>query len=195
MAQPLRLEPKPFIEIHSPTTLNKIGAVTIDSAADVRAAVATARAAFRQWSALDLKARAHVLLSARDLFLARQEDIIQTICAENGKPRLEAIVELTYVCDVITFYAKQAKRFLKSEHITPHLLRNKKVTVHYEPRGVTRRVAFPVKVTINGNQLRATGEETIKQTDFGITPYSGGLGTIKIGDQLTVSFTIVATAN
>ena len=62
-------------------------------------------------------------------------------------------------------------------------------------RGVTRRVAFPVKVTINGNQLRATGEETIKQTDFGITPYSGGLGTIKIGDQLTVSFTIVATAN
>lgn len=62
-------------------------------------------------------------------------------------------------------------------------------------REVTRRVAFPVKVTITGNQLRATGEETIKQTDFGITPYSGGLGTIKIGDQLTVNFTIVAAAN
>lgn len=59
-------------------------------------------------------------------------------------------------------------------------------------RGVTRRVAFPVKVTLNGNQLRATGEETIKQSDFGITPYSGGLGTIKIGDQLKVSFTILA---
>lgn len=62
-------------------------------------------------------------------------------------------------------------------------------------RGVTRRVAFPVKVTINGNQLRATGEETIKQTDFGITPYAGGLGAIKIGDQLTVSFVIVAVRN
>jgi polyisoprenoid-binding protein YceI len=62
-------------------------------------------------------------------------------------------------------------------------------------RGVTRRVAFPVKVTINGNQLRATGEENIKQTDFGITPYSGGLGTIKIGDQLKVSFVIVAVGN
>lgn len=62
-------------------------------------------------------------------------------------------------------------------------------------RGVTRRVAFPVKVTINGNQLRATGEENIKQTDFGITPYSGGLGTIKIGDQLKVSFVIVAMGN
>ena len=62
-------------------------------------------------------------------------------------------------------------------------------------RGVTRRVAFPVKVSLNGNQLRATGEENIKQTDFNITPYSGGLGTIKIGDQLKVSFTIIATAS
>jgi polyisoprenoid-binding protein YceI len=62
-------------------------------------------------------------------------------------------------------------------------------------RGVTKRVAFPVKVTINGNQLRATGEENIKQTDFGITPYSGGLGTIKIADQLKVSFVIVAQAS
>ena len=62
-------------------------------------------------------------------------------------------------------------------------------------RGVTRRVAFPVKVTINGKQLRATGEESIKQTDFGITPYSGGFGTIKIGDQLKVSFVIIAVGN
>lgn len=62
-------------------------------------------------------------------------------------------------------------------------------------RGVTKRVAFPVKVTLQGNQLRATGEEHIKQTDFGITPYSGGLGTIKMGDQLKVSFVIVAQAS
>ncbi|HEX4949501.1 MAG TPA: YceI family protein [Blastocatellia bacterium] len=74
---------------------------------------------------------------------------------------------------------------------------NRSFTLHGDLtlRGVTKRVAFPVKVTINGNQLRATGEEHIKQTDFGITPYSGGLGTIKIGDQLKVSFVIVAMGN
>ncbi|MFN7927588.1 MAG: YceI family protein [Blastocatellia bacterium] len=74
---------------------------------------------------------------------------------------------------------------------------NRSFTLHGDLtlRDVTRRVAFPVKVTLNGTQLRATGEETIKQTDFGITPYSGGLGAIKIGDPLTVNFTIVATAN
>jgi acyl-CoA reductase-like NAD-dependent aldehyde dehydrogenase len=151
MAQPLRLEPRPVIEIHSPATLQKVGEVTIDSAVDVRAAMTTARLAFHKWRALDFKVRANVLLSARDLLLARQEDILETICAENGKPRLEAISEFFYVCDVITFYAKQAKRFLKPERVTPHLLRNKKVTVHYEPRGVIGLITpwnFPFILTI-----------------------------------------------
>lgn len=62
-------------------------------------------------------------------------------------------------------------------------------------RNVTKRVSFPVKITIQGNQLRATGEENIKQSDFGITPYSGAMGAIKIGDQIKVSFTVVANEN
>jgi acyl-CoA reductase-like NAD-dependent aldehyde dehydrogenase len=179
MAQPLRLEPRPVIEIHSPATLQKIGEVTIDSAADVRAAIATARAAFRPWSALDFKQRANVMLSARDLLLARQEDIIQTICAENGKPRLEAISEFFYVCDVITFYAKPAKRFLKPERIKPHLLRNKKVTVHYEPRGVIGLITpwnFPFILTIGEAvpALMAGNAVVIKPSEW--TPLIAKLG-------------------
>jgi polyisoprenoid-binding protein YceI len=73
---------------------------------------------------------------------------------------------------------------------------NRSFTLHGDLtlRGVTKRVSLPIKVTLSNNQLRATGEGTIKQTDFGITPYSGGLGTIKIGDQLKVNFVIVATS-
>lgn len=179
MAQPLRLEPRPVIEIHSPATLEKIGEVIVDSAADVRAVVATARAAFRQWSALDIKQRANVLLSARDLLLARQEDILQTICAENGKPRLEAISEFFYVCDVITFYAKQAKRFLKLERVTPHLLRNKKVSVHYEPRGVIGLITpwnFPFILTVGEAipALMAGNAVVIKPSEW--TPLIAKLG-------------------
>ncbi|HEX4949503.1 MAG TPA: aldehyde dehydrogenase family protein, partial [Blastocatellia bacterium] len=179
MAQSLQLEPKPIIEIHSPATLQKIGEVTVDSSADVRAAVAIARTTFRQWSALDFKQRANVLLSARDLLLARQEDILATICAENGKPRLEAISEFFYVCDVITFYAKQAKRFLKPERITPHLLRNKKVTVHYEPRGVIGLITpwnFPFILTIGEAipALMAGNAVVIKPSEW--TPLIAKLG-------------------
>lgn len=66
---------------------------------------------------------------------------------------------------------------------------NGDLTLH----GVTRRVSFPVTVIIKDGQLRATGEEKIRQTDFGMKPYSGGLGSIKIGDEMNVSFVIVAT--
>ena len=59
-------------------------------------------------------------------------------------------------------------------------------------RGATRRVSFPVKATVTKAELRATGEAKLKQTDFGITPYSGKLGLIKIGDEVKISFSIVA---
>ncbi|MBO0724653.1 MAG: YceI family protein [Blastocatellia bacterium] len=59
-------------------------------------------------------------------------------------------------------------------------------------RDATRRVSFPVAVTISKDRLRATGDAELKQTDFGITPYSGKLGMIKIGDVVKINFEIVA---
>ncbi len=59
-------------------------------------------------------------------------------------------------------------------------------------RDVTKRVSFPVTVTITKDQLRATGEAKFKQTDFGIKPYSGKLGMIKVGDEVKINFAIVA---
>ena len=61
------------------------------------------------------------------------------------------LVEITYVCDVMTFYAKQGRRFLKPQGVTPHLLRNKKVTTIYNPRGVIGMITpwnFPLILTI-----------------------------------------------
>jgi polyisoprenoid-binding protein YceI len=59
-------------------------------------------------------------------------------------------------------------------------------------RDVTRRVSFPVTVTIAKDHLRATGEAKLKQSDFGIKPYSGKLGLIKVGDEVKINFAIVA---
>ncbi len=151
MAQRMMQEPRQMIEVYSPATLNKIGEVAVNSPFEVRAFVARAREAFRVWSALDLKQRAKVLLSARDLFLQNREELIELICNENGKPRLEALIEITYVCDVITFYAKQGRHFLKPQRVSPHLLKNKKVTTIYNPRGVIGMITpwnFPLILTI-----------------------------------------------
>jgi len=177
MAQPK--EQFQFIEVNSPATLKKIGEVAVSSTFEVRAAVQKAREAFHVWSALDLKQRAQVLLSARDLFLERREEIVELICNENGKPRVEAVVELMYVCDVITFYAKQGRRFLKPQRVTPHLLKNKKVTTIYNPRGIIGMITpwnFPLILTIGEAipALMAGNAVIIKPSEW--TPLIAGRG-------------------
>jgi succinate-semialdehyde dehydrogenase / glutarate-semialdehyde dehydrogenase len=151
MAQRVDIDSPKIIEVYSPATLEKIGEVAVNTPSEVGAAAARARQAFRVWSSLDIKQRSEIMLAARDSFVSRREELIELICAENGKPRLEALVEITYVCDIITFYAKQARRFLSPQRVTPHLLRNKKVTVHYQPRGVIGMITpwnFPLILTI-----------------------------------------------
>ncbi len=59
-------------------------------------------------------------------------------------------------------------------------------------RESTRRIAIPVNVTVSDQELRATGEGIIKQSEFGIKPYTGGFGAIKIADEVKVNFVIVA---
>ena len=65
---------------------------------------------------------------------------------------------------------------------------NGDLTLH----GVTKRMAFPVNVTIKEKELRATGEAKLRQSDFGVKPFEKGMGLIKIGDEVKVSFSIIA---
>ncbi len=60
--------------------------------------------------------------------------------------------------------------------------------------GVTKRIAIPVAATITPQQMRATGKYTLKQSDFGIKPYSAAGGTIKVKNEVVLNFSIVAKA-
>lgn len=68
---------------------------------------------------------------------------------------------------------------------------NGDLTLH----GVTKRIAVPVAATITPQQLRAIGKYTLKQTDYGIKPYSAAGGTIKVKNEVVVNFNIVAKAS
>ena len=48
------------------------------------------------------------------------------------------------------------------------------------------------QVTVSGESLKAQGDFTLKQTDFGIKPFSAVGGTIKLKNELKFSFDIVA---
>lgn len=61
-------------------------------------------------------------------------------------------------------------------------------------RGVTRRVDIPIELERGGDTLVARGSFSIRQSDFGITPFSVAGGAIQVGDELGLSFEIVAVA-
>jgi len=69
---------------------------------------------------------------------------------------------------------------------------NAHLIVRITIKGVSRDVAVPVTVTIDGNRLRAAGEFDVQQTDFGIKPFSIGLGALEVQDRLHVVFNIIA---
>lgn len=60
--------------------------------------------------------------------------------------------------------------------------------------GVTQKSLWiSAEATVNADSLRAQGEFSLKQTDFGIKPYSAAGGTIKLKNELKFSFDVVAT--
>jgi len=61
-------------------------------------------------------------------------------------------------------------------------------------RGVTRRIEVPVAIERSAATLTARGEFMLRQTDFGITPFSVAGGAIQVADEVVLSFDAVAVA-
>ena len=59
-------------------------------------------------------------------------------------------------------------------------------------RGFTRPVPVSARVSLNGNQLRASGEFTLRQGDFEIPPITAAAGTIRVKDEVKCTFDILA---
>jgi polyisoprenoid-binding protein YceI len=59
--------------------------------------------------------------------------------------------------------------------------------------GVTRPLALHVHLESTGDELEATGRTTLRQTDFGITPFSKA-GVVKVKDELAIVWRIRGTA-
>lgn len=58
--------------------------------------------------------------------------------------------------------------------------------------GVTRSQPVTARIAIFGDMVRASGDFTLKQTDFGIRPVSVAGGALKVKDELRFTFEMVA---
>lgn len=79
---------------------------------EVEAAFARARIAQKAWAAKPLSERRRILLRYHDLVLARQDEALDLMQAENGKTRRDAFLEVVDIGIVSRYYARNAAKHL-----------------------------------------------------------------------------------
>ena len=100
------------------------------------------------------------------------------------------------MCDMAKPYADRktasgARRAVETYDIASvlmHLENGVAGTLH----GRTRWLELPAAVQVDAAQVTASGTARLKQTDFGITPFSVGAGLLSVSDELEVRYQIVA---
>lgn len=66
------------------------------------------------------------------------------------------------------------------------------VQVRITIKDQSRDVTVPMQLSADARSLRVKGQFQIKQSEFGMTPYSVAMGALQVLDQLTIKFELVA---
>jgi acyl-CoA reductase-like NAD-dependent aldehyde dehydrogenase len=140
------------IQVQNPATQEKLAELEIAREEEVARAVDRARIAQSLWQKNSFVERGRLFYCLRDLVVDHAEKIADVVVGETGKPRAEVYGnELFYICDALGFWARNAARYLKTQRIRPHLLKNKKAFSMYKPMGVIGIISpwnFPLVLTL-----------------------------------------------
>ena len=176
------------LALANPATLEPIGEIEVADANDAGAAVERARKAQADWSALPVAERSRFMIRGLEALLARQDEIIDTVMQETGKPKTEALqMEVYAVCDALNFYAKNAAKILKPQSRRLHgMLRFlKKLRIVYRPLGVVGVISpwngpFVLAMNPTIQALMAGNAVILKPSE--VTPFSGQLAADILAD-------------
>lgn len=110
--------------------------------------------------------------------------------AEKDKPKIEEKMQ-TEVLNVATypninFRSKEIAITSKGSNAFDATIKGD-LTLH----GSTRELSIPAKIKLEKDQLIATGEFTLKQTNYSIQPISAMGGAMKVKDELYFTFEMV----
>lgn len=87
-----------------------VGQYPVSAKKDAEAAIAAAKAAFPEWSAMPAPARGRILAKAAELFKARIDDIARVLCREEGKTFIESKGEIQKGINLFEFYSGEGFR-------------------------------------------------------------------------------------
>ncbi|HEU4734523.1 MAG TPA: aldehyde dehydrogenase family protein [Kofleriaceae bacterium] len=121
---------------YNPATHELVGTVPIHGPAEVDAAVARARAAADRWGALSFAARGEELVAFRKALAAHADELADLLHRENGKPEIEALVEVMMAIGHVQHATACAEAAMAPRRVSAGLLANFRATISYHPLGV-----------------------------------------------------------
>ena len=124
-------------ESMEPATGNVYATFPIQSAVEVQAAVARAKAATGWWQELGFSGRKQRLDAWKAILAKRMPELAEIMHKENGKPVGDAQLELLLAIDHIAWAAKNASRVLGPRKVSAGMLMaNQAASLEYQPLGV-----------------------------------------------------------
>ncbi len=167
------------LRLSNPATGEELGVIELRAAAEVEGVVARARKAALEWGETPIVERRKVLGRGLRFLVAHQDEFVEAIVGETGKPREEVLAtELLPACDALQFWARRSKGILADRTVPLHLFRHKRLRIGYRPLGVVGiltpwSLPFLAALCPTIQALVAGNAVVLKPSE--ITPFSGQL--------------------
>ncbi len=130
---------KQILTLQSPKDFSVIGEYQCASTEDVNNAMKNARLAQEDWAKTSINKRIGLMHKVIDVIIDNQDHIMDVVIQETGKPIQEAMsMEIYSSIDSLAFYAKRAKKWLKTKVVKMHgpMSFLKKTKIIYKAKGV-----------------------------------------------------------
>ncbi len=125
-------------EVSNPADGTLLARVAELGVVGARAAIEAANTAWPAWRAKTARERSAILRRWFDLMLENKDDLARLMTAEQGKPMVEALGEITYGASFVEWFAEEAKR-VYGDVIPTHLADRRIITIK-QPVGVVAAI-------------------------------------------------------
>nr|WP_238995799.1 NAD-dependent succinate-semialdehyde dehydrogenase [Sphingomonas solaris] len=161
------------VPVEDPATGETIGTVPAGDAADARAAIDAAAAAYGPWRRRTAGERAAILERWHDLILANVADLGRIMTAEQGKPTAEAEGEIRYAATFVKWFAEEGRRI--GGYDVPAPTADRRVLALKEPVGVCAAITpwnFPAAMITRKCAPALAAGCTVVVKPSELTPFS-----------------------
>ena len=140
------------MKITNPATGATLADVAVDSAKDVRAKYARARAAQPAWAAVPVARRLAAIRRFREILADRQSELARTLSLEVGKPIRQSRNELSGLAGRIDFFLEHTAKVLRDERVFADAQGRLEERIGHDPLGVIANIsAWNYPYFVGGN--------------------------------------------